>query len=145
MKRLVFYFAVMPAIGKIHFKVPMVVGFLGFVISQLLLVTVPKGEYGFLIISVFLEACSFATLSRLIDQMIALTVNAKERARILSILSVGVILFTSPFGAIAGDLSTRNKDFPFFLNIALFVVGMVLAYLAGQASQRSIAVKIASS
>lgn len=142
---LIFYFTVMPAIGRMHFKLPMVVGFLGYVASQILLVTASKGTYGFLTFSVFLEACSFATLSPLIDQMIALTVETKERARILSILSVGVILFTSPFGSIAGDLSTRNKDFPFFLNIALFIVGMVLAYLAGQASQRSAAVEIAVS
>lgn len=133
---LIFYFTLMSVIGKMHFKLPMTLGFLGYVASQILLVTAPRGEYGLLIVSVFLEACSFAILSPLIDQMIALTVDSKERARILSILSVGVILFTSPFGWIAGNLSTLNKDYPFFLNIALFVVGMLLAYLAGQASQR---------
>jgi MFS family permease len=132
---LVFYFTVMPAIGRMHFKLPMSAGFLGYVVSQALLVTAPRGQYGFLILSVFLEACSVAAVSPLIDQMIAMTVNARERARILSILSVGIILLSSPFGWIAGSLSTLNKDFPFFLNIALFAVGMVLAYLAGQSAQ----------
>jgi hypothetical protein len=82
-----------------------------------------------------------AAVLPLIDQMIALTVNAKERARILSILSVGIILLTSPFGWIAGSLSTLNKDFPFFLNIVFFAVGMLLAYLAGRAAQNKTAVK----
>jgi DHA1 family tetracycline resistance protein-like MFS transporter len=138
---LIFYFTVMPAIGRMHFKLPLTVGFLGYIASQVVLVTAPKGEYGFLILSVFIEACSVAAVLPLIDQMIALTVNAKERARILSILSVGIILLTSPFGWIAGSLSTLNKDFPFFLNIVFFAVGMLLAYLAGRAAQNKTAVK----
>jgi MFS family permease len=132
---LLFYFTVMPAIARMHFKLPMTIGFLGYVFSQVLLVTAPRAEYGFLIFSVFVEACSLAVVRPLIDQMIVVTVNAKERARILSILSVGVIVFTSPFGWIAGNLSTLNKNFPFFLNIALFIVGAGLAYLAGRSSQ----------
>jgi MFS family permease/uncharacterized membrane protein YeaQ/YmgE (transglycosylase-associated protein family) len=133
---LLFYFTLMPAIGRMHFKRPMTLGFLGYVLSHLILVTAPRAEYGFLIVSVFIEACSLAVVRPLLDQMIVLTVNAQERARILSILSVGVILFTSPFGWIAGNLSTANKNFPFFLNIALFIIGAALAYLAGQAAQK---------
>ena len=132
---LVFYFTVMPVIGRMHFKLPMTVGFLGYVASQVVLVNAPSGGYGFLIFSVFLEACSVAAVSPLIDQMIVLTVDAKERARILSILSVGIILLTSPFGWIAGALSTLNKDLPFLLNITLFVIGTILAYLAGRSAQ----------
>lgn len=132
---LIFFFTVMSVISKMHFKIPVMFGFLGYVISQVVLVTAPAGNYAFLIFSVFLDACCFATLSPLIDQMIALTVDSKERARVLSILSVGVILFTSPFGSIAGNLSSYNKNLPFLLNIALFVIGIVLAYLAGQTAQ----------
>ncbi len=134
---LIFYFTVMPIIARMHFKLPMTLGFLVYVTSQVVLVTAPKGEYGFLILSVFLEACSVAAVSPLLDQMIVLTVDAKERARILSILSVGVILLSSPFGWIAGSLSTIRKDLPFLLNIILFVMGMILAYLAGQNAQRA--------
>jgi len=134
---LIFYFTVMPAIGRMHFKLPMVIGFLGYLASQIMLITAPKGDYTFLILSIFFEACSMAAVLPLIDQMIVLTVNARERARILSIMSVGIILLSSPFGKIAGDLSTLNKNFPFILNIILFVAGTVLAYLAGQAAQKN--------
>lgn len=133
---LIFYFAIMPSIARMHFKSPLTMGFLGYVLSQLLLIFAPQAQYGLLIFSVFIEACSLAVVRPLLDQMIVLTVNAQERARILSILSVGVILFTSPFGWIAGNLSTANKNFPFFLNIALFIIGAALAYLAGQAAQK---------
>ena len=113
----------------------MTIGFLGFVTSQVLLITAPVQGYFFLLISVFLEACSFAAVSPLVDQMVVLTIDPKERARIQSILYVGIILLTSPFGWIAGTLSEINKNLPFILNISLFVIGAILAYLAGKASQ----------
>lgn len=128
---LAFFFGVMPRLNKLHFKLPMVVGFLGFVVSQLVLITAPELGYISLTVSVFLEACSFAAVSPLVDQMTVLTIDAKERARILSILSVGIILLTSPFGWIAGTFSEINKDWPFILNIVLFAAGALLAYLAG--------------
>jgi MFS family permease len=134
---LVFFFVVMPHIAKLHFKIPMVIGFLGYVLSQVLLITAPALGYGFLIISSFLEACSFAVVSPLVDQMVVLTIEAKERARIQSILYVGIILITSPFGWIAGQLSEINKDLPFILNIILFSLGAFLAYFAGQAAEKT--------
>lgn len=133
---LLFFFVIMPKIKQFHFKLPLTIGFLGFVASQVLLITAPTQNYFFLIISALLEACSYAAVSPLVDQMIALTIEPKERARIQSILYVGIILLTSPFGWIAGTLSASNKDFPFILNIALFVIGAILAYLAGNASQK---------
>ena len=141
---LLFFFVVMPRINKMHFKLPMVIGFLGFVASQLLLITAPDQGYFFLIISVFLEACCFAAVSPLVDRMIVLTIDPKERARIQSILYVGIILLTSPFGWIAGTLSGLDKGLPFILNIALFAVGAALAYLAGQASQKRFAAEAAA-
>ena len=132
---LLFFFLVMPRLNKTHYQLPLTIGFIGFVISQILLVTAPVQGYFLLLISVFLEACSFAAVSPLIDQMVVLTIDPKERARIQSILYVGIILLTSPFGWIAGTLSEINKSLPFILNITLFAMGAVLAYLAGKASQ----------
>ncbi len=116
---LLFFFLIMPRLNKMHYQLPLTIGFFGFVISQVLLITAPDQGYAFLLISVFLEACSFAAVSPLVDQMIALTIEPKERARIQSILYVGIILLTSPFGWIAGTLSEVNKDLPFTLNIFL--------------------------
>jgi MFS family permease len=133
---LLFFFVVMPRIGKMHFKLPLVFGFLGFVLSQVLLITAPDQGYFFLFLNVFLEACCFAAVGPLVDKMVVLTIDAKERARIQSILYVGIILLTSPFGWIAGTLSALNKGLPFVLNIILFAVGAALASLAGKASQK---------
>ncbi|HLF87703.1 MAG TPA: hypothetical protein VI451_02055, partial [Anaerolineales bacterium] len=128
---LVFFFFVMPQLNKYHFKLPMSVGFFGYVASQWVLIMAPEQGFAFLVFNVFLEACSFAAVTPLVDQLTVLTIDAKERARILSILSVGIILLTAPFGWIAGTLSEMNKDLPFILNIVLFAVGAGLAYIAG--------------
>ena len=140
---LVFFFVVIPRLRSVHFKIPMVVGFAGFVLSQLLLITIPEKGYGLLLVSILLEACSMATVSPLVDQMTVRTVDPEERARIQSILYVGIILLTSPFGWIAGILSEINKNLPFILNIALFAAGGVLAYIAGGFSQKSDAIAAA--
>ncbi len=139
---LVFFFLINPVLNRLHFKLPMTIGFLGFIISQILLITAPEKGYFMLLVSVFLEACSFAAVSPLVDRLIALTIDPKERARIQSILYVGVILLTSPFGWIAGTLSTLNKDLPFVINIILFTAGAGLAYLGGKASQERQKVEI---
>jgi uncharacterized membrane protein YeaQ/YmgE (transglycosylase-associated protein family) len=52
---------------------------------------------------------------------------------------MGTILLTTPFGWIAGTLSGIDRNLPFYLNIALFAVGAILAWLAGNYSQRAIA------
>ena len=140
---LLFFFIVMPRLNKMHFKLPMVAGFLGFFISQWVLISAPVNGYGYLLFNAFLEACSFAAVSPLVDRMIVLTIDPKERARILSILYVGVILISSPFGWIAGTLSTINKDLPFILNIVLFAAGTALAYQTGQDSQKRLAAEAA--
>ena len=129
---LIFFFVVTPRISKMHFKIPLVLGFIGAVLSQVLLVTAPDQGYFSLILNVLMEACCFAAVSPLVDRMVVLTIDPQERARIQSIMYVVIILLTSPFGWIAGMLSETNKALPFVLNIVLFALGAVLAYLAGK-------------
>jgi MFS family permease len=141
---LAFFFTIMPRIKRLHYKLPMALGFLGYIASQLVLIAAPELGYSFLVVSLLLEACSYAAVSPLVDQMMALTIDPKERARIQSILYVGIILLTSPFGWIAGTLSGLNKNLPFVLNIALFALGAALAYRAGQAAQKRLAAEATS-
>ncbi|KPV53033.1 hypothetical protein SE17_11970, partial [Kouleothrix aurantiaca] len=57
-----FFFLLMPRLNKLNPKVPMMVGFIGFLASQIVLVSAPEQGYGLLLLSVFLEACSFAAV-----------------------------------------------------------------------------------
>lgn len=141
---LFFFFVVMPRISRMHFKLPLTIGFFGFVISNVILITAPNQGYLILIISVFLEACCLAAVNPLMDKMVVLTIDPRERARIQSIMYVCIILITSPFGWIAGTLSSLDKSLPFLLNIVLFGIGAVLVYLAGNASQERLTVEAAA-
>ena len=49
-----------------------------------------------------------------------------------------VILLTSPFGWIAGQLSEINRVLPFVLNISFFFLGMALVWLAWRLRERDV-------
>jgi DHA1 family tetracycline resistance protein-like MFS transporter len=134
---LLFFLLVIPRLRGMYFRIPMVVGFLGLAGSQLLLIIAPELGYPLLIVSTILEACAAAAVTPLVDRMMVLNVSASERARIQSILYVGVISVTSPFGWIAGTLSEVNKNLPFVLNIVLLVAGAGLAQIAGLGKRRA--------
>jgi MFS family permease len=129
---LVFFFVLMPRIREMQFRNPMLIGFLLLALGQLIIISVPEKAAFLLIISTFLEACSYATVSTQIDRMVVVTVEAQERARIMGLLFVTVIGFTTPFGWIAGQLSEINRILPFLLNITLYVTGAVLTVLAAR-------------
>lgn len=84
----------------------------------------PAGNYWVLLVSVLIEAVSFAMFSPLMDALTIISIDSKERARINSTLSVVAILLTFSFGLIAGQLSGHNRIYPFILNIFLLFIGM---------------------
>ena len=127
---LLFFFLVMPRLRTIDERKSMIFGYLGLIASQVLLISIPEKSFGLLLIVTMLEACSIPAASTLLDKLVVTTVDAKERARIMAILTLIVILFTSPFGWIAGQLSEMDRRLPFGLNIALFGIGIVLTVMA---------------
>ncbi len=129
---LIFFFVAMPFIREMHFRNPMLVGIGGYIIAQTVLILAPEKSYGLLLVSVLIEACSYATLGTQVDRMTITTVDPVERARIMAALYVVMILFTSPFGWISGALSSINRILPFVLNLVLFGIGAVLTVLASR-------------
>jgi DHA1 family tetracycline resistance protein-like MFS transporter len=129
---LIFFFVAMPAIREMHFKRPMLFGFAGYIASLVLLISIPERSYFLLLVSTLLEACSYATVSPQVDRMMAVSLDKQERARILAIIYMIVILLTTPFGWIGGALSEINRLLPFVLNIFFFACGGILAYLAAR-------------
>jgi len=131
-----FFFLLMPRIKELHFRNPMAVGFAGLALSQIILVVIPEKSYFLLLISTLLEACSYATVSTQIDRMIVVTIDAQERARIMGLLLMVVIIFTAPFGWIAGKLSEMNRVLPFILDLVFYVIGIALVFLAARQQSR---------
>jgi MFS family permease len=129
---LVFYFTVMPMLRTVDARKPMVFGFLGLILSWSILITIPPQSYLLLMVAVILEGCSVPAVSTLLDKLIATTVAAQERARIMAVLYLIMLTATSPFGWIAGQASQINRSLPFVINIVLFTFGALLAFLASR-------------
>jgi MFS family permease len=123
---LLFLFLVVPRLRGVHFGRPLTIAFVGFLLSQILLVNIPPGGVGLLLLSTLMESCSFAVLGTQMDRLSVINVDPHERARIVSIAHVVVIACTTPFGWIAGLLADRNPMNPFLLNAALLALGIVL-------------------
>lgn len=127
---LLFFFFVMPRLGDMDVRKPLLIGLVGLVVSQVILINVPSGGYLPLMVATVLEAACTPLATALLDKLTVITVDATERARIMAILSVAMLIFTSPFGWIAGQLSEMNRSLPFVLNSALFAIGGVLTFVA---------------
>lgn len=131
---LVMFFTVTPHINKLHFQKPMLVGFVGLIASQCILILMPPQRFDFLILNAMFEAGSLALVNPLVDSLVFFNVDPQERARIVAILYVVVFIFTSPFGWIAGYLSSQNKVYPFLLTFVLYSIGLVFMWLTHRLS-----------
>ena len=133
---LAMFFIVTPRINKLRFQSPMMVGFVGLIASQCLLILMPPQNFYFLILNAMLEAGSMALVNPLVNSLVFFTVEAQERARIVAILYVVVFIFSSPFGWIAGNLSAQQKTYPFILTLVLYSVGLCLTWLTYRLSKK---------
>ena len=134
---LIFYFVVMPRLRELKVYKPMIFGFIGLIISQIILINTPPGNYGILLLATALEGFAIPAAFTLLDALTVVTVDAAERARIMAWLNLAVILGSSPFGWIGGQLSTLDRRFPFILVNVLFALSIVLTYMAGRAAAQT--------
>ncbi len=138
---LVFFF-LMPRLQSLARRSPtgdhllFVGGSLIFGLSQLLLVLTPAGATWFLILVTVLEGVGLPLTRTVLDKLTVTTVDAAERARISALLSVMMLLVTSPFGWIAGRLSTLDRRYPFVLAVGIFAVSAGLGVLGAHAAHR---------
>jgi len=140
---LVLFFILVPRIQALRFRKPLLLGFLAYILAQSLLISAPEGGFVFIVGSTFLEAFALALINPLMDSLTVIMVDAAERARIMALLYVIIIAFTSPFGWIAGVLSQINRVLPFVMNIGLYGLGAVLTLTSArrQASRTAQAAK----
>jgi hypothetical protein len=132
---LIAFFTLTPRLRNANTYRSMLLGFAGLIASYLILIAAPPGNILFPLAATVLEAFSLPLISTLLDKLLVVVVDPAERARIMALLFVLVILFTSPFGWIAGQLSELNRVYPFILIVVLFVVGIALTLLAARQAE----------
>jgi Na+/melibiose symporter-like transporter len=112
-----------------NFRPPLWTGFGLYFFSQLLLVIMPAHVVAPLVVSVILEGVAAALVSPMTESLLAWSMDSHERARVSAMVYVALIVFISPFGWIAGELSALNRSLPFAMNTILFGLGIVLVGL----------------
>ena len=58
--------------------------------------------------------------------LLQLSINAQERARLNALIMASTIALSSPFGYLAGCLSSLDRRLPFIFTIALFILAMLV-------------------
>jgi MFS family permease len=129
------FFLITPRLSTLHFQRPVALGFGGVFLSQILLISMPERSYLLLSFSAILEAFAAAMVGPMVESLLVVTMDAAERARLTAIIYMIILVFTSPFGWVAGQLSAVNRSLPFVFNAGLFVVGAGLVWLAGRLSR----------
>ncbi|HHV93514.1 MAG TPA: MFS transporter [Firmicutes bacterium] len=133
---LLFYFVVIPRLNPLRFRRPMLTGFSLFAVSQIVLISAPVLGYGYILVSIALEACSLALLQPFTDALVAVSVDPEERARIVSILHVCMLLLSTPFGWLAGHAAELDHRLPFALNTVLLILGFLLMLHVGSRAEQ---------
>lgn len=128
-----FLFFITPRLLNLNLRTPLLFGFASYIVGQVILVCTPAEgvvRYAILCVSLVFDGFGLGTLAMLAESLVALHVDRAERARVMAIQHMIIMIATTPFGWIGGILSGINRAFPFVLNIALLAAGIVvtLAY-----------------
>jgi MFS family permease len=134
---LVFYFTIIPRITRTtHFKNPLLLGFASYFVGQFILVLCPAISangaaltYSVLVVSLLFDGFGFGVLSMLAESLVALYVNKAERARVMAIQHMLIMLSTSPFGWFGGILSGISRELPFLLSTVLLLAGFIITII----------------
>jgi hypothetical protein len=131
---LVFFFTVIPRLTtRTTLKMPLLMGFTAYVIGQSILILTPPEPltlmYPLLCVSLIFDGFGAGILAMLAESLVALHVNAAERARVMAIQHMIIMGVTAPFGWVSGFLSGLSRNLPFALNIALLCTGIVSSLL----------------
>ncbi|MDR3086198.1 MAG: MFS transporter [Christensenellaceae bacterium] len=136
---MLFFFFAVPGGGQAHFRRNMVLGLCLYMLSQVLLLLAPKGggfaAFAALGAYILLEAMGCAIVMPRKDSLVALFVDPEERARMMGLLTVIMLVCSTPFGWIGGQLSALNRMLPFALNLLLYL-GCALLILGSKAVKK---------
>jgi MFS family permease len=107
-------------------------GFAVYFAGQGLLIAVPAEgllKYPLLCLSLVFDGFGIGILGMLSESLIALHVKPEERAGIMAIRYMLMMVAAAPFGWIGGFLSDISRNYPFALSMILLAAGVVITFL----------------
>lgn len=76
------------------------------------------------ILYVFIAAVAAALVNPRKDALLQLNITPQERARLNALIMASTVALSSPFGYLAGWLSSMDRRLPFVFTLLLFVTAM---------------------
>lgn len=123
---LVFMVGIQHRMSTSKFRAPLWTGLTLYAAAALSLVFSPEGSLGFVLLYVFAAAVGAALVNPRKDALLQLNINPQERARLNALIMASTIALSSPFGYLAGWLSSLDRRLPFVFTFLLFLTAMVV-------------------
>lgn len=126
---LVVLIAILPRL-KIENSVKyMITGFALSFVSNLILILSPINGIAAVTVSTILAAVGTIVVSPYLESAVANSISDENRAKSFSILTVLILLFTSPSGIIGGFTYSIDPKIPFILVMAAFMISILLLFI----------------
>ena len=123
---LVFMVGIQHRLSATKFRAPLWTGLVLYAVAALVLIFSPADSLGFVLIYVFVAAVAASLVNPRKDALLQLNINPQERARLNALIMAFTIALSSPFGYLAGWLSSLDRRLPFVFSFVLFLVAMLV-------------------
>lgn len=123
---LIFMIGIQHRLESMKFRIPMWIGLVLYAACSILLILTPIGSMPLIIIYVFVGAVASALVVPRKDALLQLSINPKERARINALIMSFTIAFASPFGYLAGWLSSIDRRLPFVFTFSIYIIAIII-------------------
>lgn len=123
---LIFMIGIQHRLESVKFRIPMWSGLVLYAGCSILLILTPKGSISLIILYVIVSAVANALVMPRKDTLLQLYINPKERARINALIMTFTIAFATPFGYLAGWLSSFDRRLPFVFTVSVFIIAIII-------------------
>jgi MFS family permease len=137
---LVFFLFVQDRLNRFPLYAVMLGGLGVYIAGHIWLLTIPQnlGTAAILPLVLFnaVDVCAAALFLPRRDSLVILSVDPRERARIMALLLVMMLGVSTPFGYIVGTISEINRRIPFMMSVVLFILmGIIVLMERGRHGQ----------
>ncbi len=123
---LMFMVGIQHRLETVKLRIPMWSGLVLYAGCSILLILTPKEKISLVILYVIIAAVANALVMPRKDTLLQLNINPKERARINALIMSFTIAFASPFGYLAGWLSSFDRRLPFVFTFSIYIVAIIV-------------------
>ena len=109
-----------------QFRLPLWIGLALYAVGALVLIFSPADSLLFVPLYVFVAAVAAALVNPRKDALLQLNLTSQERARLNALIMASTIALSSPFGYLAGWLSSLDRRLPFVFTLLLFVAAILV-------------------